>query len=123
MKFLADMAISVSTVDWLRHQHHDVIHVRDEDMQRAGDDIIMAKALNEGRILLTLDLDFGYLLAISGAILPSVIIFRLGNETAEIVTKRLAETLEFCGDDLLSGAIVTVDNDTIRVRMLPLTHD
>jgi len=123
VKFLADMAISRSTVAWLRDHGHDALHVRDEGMQRADDEVILTKARDEQRVLLTLDLDFGYLVAVSGAALPSVIIFRLGNETAEVVTQRLEVTLECCEEDLLSGAIVTVDDDTIRVRQLPITRD
>lgn len=74
-------------------------------------------------VVMPLDLDFGYLVAVSGAALPSVIIFRLGTETAEVVTQRLEVTLECCEENLLSGAIVTADDDTIRVRQLPITRD
>lgn len=123
MKFLADMAILQSTITWLRDQEHDALHVRDEGMQRADDEVILTKARAEERILLTLDLDFGYLMAISGAALPSVIIFRLGNETADVVIQRLADTLACCEEDLLNGAIVTVDENTIRVRQLPITRE
>lgn len=123
MKFLADMGISLLTVEWLRTQKHDVLHVRDITMQRAADEAILAKARDEKRIVLTLDLDFGYLLAVSGAELPSVIIFRLGNETAEVITQRLQDALTCCADNLLDGAVVTVAEDTIRVRELPIVKD
>jgi predicted nuclease of predicted toxin-antitoxin system len=123
MKFLADMAISQSTVLWLRQQGHDAYHVPVEGMQRSSDQEILAKARAEKRILLTLDLDFGYLMAVSGAVLPSLIIFRLGNETAAAVTHRLEETLSCCEKDLLAGALVTVDDNTIRVRQLPIKQN
>jgi len=79
MKFLADMNISLLTVKWLRSQ----------GLQRAVDSFILDKARAEHRILLTMDLDFGYLMAISHEQLPSVILFRLGNETSERVNQRL----------------------------------
>jgi predicted nuclease of predicted toxin-antitoxin system len=123
MKFLADMGISLLTVEWLRAQDHDALHVRDAAMQRAADEIILTKARDEQRIVLTLDLDFGYLLAVSGADLPSVIIFRLGNQTAEVVTRRLQDTLACCTESLLNGAIVTVTEEAIRVRDLPIVKD
>ena len=123
VRFLADMAISQSTIAWLRTHGHDALHVRDEGMQRAPDELILAKARDDERILLTLDLDFGYLMAVSGAALPSMIIFRLGNETAGAVTRRLEEVLACCEQDLLSGALVTVDDDSIRVRHLPIDRD
>ena len=123
MRFLADMAVSLSTVAWLRDQGYDVTHLREEGLQRAEDADILEKARTEERVLLTLDLDFGYLMAISGQNLPSIIIFRLGNESAEIVTQRLADTLDVCVSDLEQGAVVTVNEDKIRVRHLPITTD
>jgi predicted nuclease of predicted toxin-antitoxin system len=41
-----------------------------KNLQRAPDDQILAKAREEGRTVLTMDLDFGYLLAISKEKLP-----------------------------------------------------
>ena len=123
MKFFADMGISQRTVDWLQSQGHEAIHARDVDMQRAPDEEILARAREEGQVLLTLDLDFGYLMAISGADLPSVIIFRLGNETSEFVTSRLGDVLDCCQDDLQQGAIVVVEEAAIRVRHLPIERD
>jgi predicted nuclease of predicted toxin-antitoxin system len=120
MKFFADMGIAQHTVAWLQEAGHDALHARDVEMQRAPDEDILAKARDEGRVLLTLDLDFGYLMAISGARLPSVIIFRLGNQTSEFVMSRLRDVLNCCEDDLLAGAIVSVEEATIRVRHLPI---
>jgi len=53
MKFLADMNISLLTVEWLRSEGYDANHVRDDGLQRAADDLILHKARHEGRILLT----------------------------------------------------------------------
>jgi predicted nuclease of predicted toxin-antitoxin system len=120
MKFLADMGISQRTIAWLQEQGHDALHVRDLNMQRAADADILAKAREEVRVLLTLDLDFGYLMAVSGDRLPSVVIFRLGNETSEFITARLEDALDCCRDDLREGAIVAVEEAAIRVRRLPI---
>jgi len=123
VKFLADMAISISTVGWLRLQGYDVVHVRDVGMGQASDGEILAKAHAEDRVVLTLDLDFGYLLAVSGSQFPSVVLFRLGNETADVVTQRLGDVLDCCAESLASGAFVTVDDTRIRVRRLPISFD
>lgn len=58
MKFLADMGLARSTVVFLRAQGYDAIHLQDEGLQRLGDDQIIEKALAEGRVILTHDLDF-----------------------------------------------------------------
>jgi len=81
---------------------------------------ILKKARSEGRVLLAFDLDFGDLLAASGEKLPSVIIFRLQNQTPSSVWPRLMEVLSSCEADLNGGAIVIVEETRYRVRRLPI---
>ncbi|PMB17136.1 DUF5615 family PIN-like protein [Fischerella thermalis] len=120
MKFLADMGISPRTVNWLKAAGYDALHLIEEGLERLPDNKILVKARSEGRILLTVDLDFGYLLAISGAILPSVIIFRLGNESYEIINERMAVVLNQFEEDLAAGAVISVNDNAVRVRRLPI---
>lgn len=120
MKFLANMCISTKTVQWLRQQGYDVTHLREEGLHKLPDEQVLAKAVAEQRIVLTMDLDFGYLLAISKVSLPSVILFRLEDKRSERVNERLAEVLRLCLNDLSAGAIVVVTETTIRVRRLPI---
>ena len=63
MRFLADMGVSTRTVAWLRSTGHDAVHLLDEGLYRLPDSQILAKAREEARIVLTMDLDFGRLLA------------------------------------------------------------
>jgi predicted nuclease of predicted toxin-antitoxin system len=120
MKFLADMGISPRTVEWLRTRSYDAMHLIEEGLERAIDAQILIKARSEERILLTVDLDFGYLLAVSGAQLPSVILFRLSDESPKSINQRLAEVLDQCAQDLETGAIVSVNDNAFRVRQLPI---
>lgn len=120
MKFLADMGISLRTVEWLRQLGYDIVHLRDRALQTLPDNEILALALTEQRIILTIDLDFAQLLAISKQSLPSVILFRLGNENYHEINKRLIEVLNNCQQALETGAIVSVNNETFRVRKLPI---
>jgi predicted nuclease of predicted toxin-antitoxin system len=120
MKFLADMGISLRTVAWLRDAGYDTVHLREEELQRLPDEEILIKSRTEERILLTVDLDFAQLLAVSGETLPSVILFRLGNENYEAINERLTDVLSQCQQDLEVGAIVSVSNETFRVRRLPI---
>jgi len=76
VKFLADMGLGRSTVAFLCAQGYDAIHLRDQGLQRLDDYKIVEKVRAEGRVVLTHDLDFGRIVAISGADIPSVITFR-----------------------------------------------
>ncbi len=101
MKFLADMGVSLTTVEALRAADHDAIHLRDEGLIRLPDPMITAKAVAEGRIVLTFDLDFGDILATAGSKGPSVIIFRLRNQTPAAVNPRLFRARHFDGKRVL----------------------
>ena len=79
MRFLADMGVAMRVVEWLREQRHDATHLRDENLQRMPDSDIFRKAAAERRILLTFDLDFGEIVALSAQKNVTVVLFRLHN--------------------------------------------
>ncbi|MEO0015040.1 MAG: hypothetical protein RLZZ535_3429 [Cyanobacteriota bacterium] len=120
MKFLADMGISPRTVEKLRREGYDAVHLVEEKLEKLEDREILAKAREEGRIILTVDLDFGYLLAVSSAVLPSVVLFRLGNESREVIEEYLDDVLSQFSEELDAGAIISVKENGFRLRTLPI---
>ena len=120
MKFLCDMPVSISTSNWLETLGHDSIHVRTAGLQTADDRQIVDKARNEGRTVVTCDLDFGDIMSASGDTCPSVIIFRLNKNTPSHVNQRLASVLEESSAALEKGAIIIVEETRHRIRLLPV---
>lgn len=120
MKFLADMGVSLSAVQALRAAEHDALHLSEQGLQRLSDSEILEKAQQEGRVILTFDLDFGDLLAASQQALPSTIIFRLQNATPGLVIQKLLIVLAECRESLAEGAIVLVEDSRYRLRRLPV---
>jgi len=114
------MGISPKTIEFLRQQGHDAVHLHQEGLDTLPDPEILRKAWQEGRILLTHDLDFGELLAASGARLPSVIIFRLKNMRPEQVNRALSVILADYAEALHAGYISSITEKQIRVRLLPV---
>ena len=43
MKFLADMGISQKTVEWLRNQGYNIVHLREEGLQKLSDEAILVR--------------------------------------------------------------------------------
>ncbi len=120
MRFLADMGISPKSVTYLQANGHDAVHLIEEDLHRLSDHDILTKARVEGRVVLAHDLDFGDLMAASGARLPSVVIFRLSNMAAANVNRYLDVILREHVQALQQGAILSVTERRIRVRLLPI---
>ena len=87
-------------------------------MRGAGDREVLARAQEEGRLVVTFDKDFGELAYRFG--LPSssgVILFRLSGSDPEIDNARALAALESEID--WTGNFAVVTNDRVRVRPLP----
>ncbi len=120
MRFLADMGISLKTVLFFKERGYDITHLRDEGLQRLPDEDIVEKAKKESRIILTCDLDFGTIMAYSGDICPSVIIFRLSDFRPKNINQHLETILNESSVVLQKGAILSVGDNAYRVRLLPI---
>lgn len=120
MKFLADMPISPKTVEFLRRLGHDAIRLNDIGIGSAEDEDNLEYAAKHGYVILTMDLDFGGFLVYKGLTKPSVITFRLMNPEVTRINKILNETLKQMEQDLIKGAIITVEEFRIRIRNLPI---
>ncbi len=120
MRFLADMGVAIRVVDWLRAKGHDAVHLREEGLHRMPDKDIFEKAAAESRIILTFDLDFGEIVALSQQRTVSVVLFRLRNTYTPHVIDRLRATLTEASEPLESGAVVIVEEGRLRTRRLPI---
>jgi len=65
MRLLADMHISPLTVEALRTWGHDVVRVNEVMAADAADEQIVELALQQRRTILTQDLDFSEIIALS----------------------------------------------------------
>ncbi len=120
MRFLADMGVSLRIVRWLLEQGYDATHLRNEELHRMPNGKIFEKAIAENRVVLTFDLDFGEIAALSRGQKGSVIVFRLHNTRTAHVIDRLAAALDHCKSALETGAIVVVEEQRHRIRYLPI---
>lgn len=118
MRFLADMGVAQRIVEWLRAEGHDAVHLRDEGLQRLPNGDIFQKAVAEERIILTFDLDFGEIVALSDGRGASVVLFRLHNTRTPHVIDRLKKVLKDSAEALEEGAIIIVEESRHRTRRL-----
>lgn len=114
------MGVSPRVADWLRERGHDAIHLRDDGLHRMPNGQIFARAVEESRIVLTFDLDFGEIVAMTQGSAASVIVFRLRNTRTENVISRLSAVLTESTEALSQGAMVVVEDARHRIRPLPV---
>lgn len=123
MRFLVDENLSPLLAQALRDADHDAAHVRDMGLASADDVAVLAAAREDHRILISADTDFGGLLAETDAALPSfILIRRLQGRRAAEQAALLADHMTDIQADLVRGAIVAIDEDRIRIRLLPISR-
>jgi len=79
-----------------------------------GDEEILAQAHTEGRVLVTLDKDFGELAVVRGHAHSGIV--RLTDISATRQGAVCVWVLKQYGADLVQGAIVTADSRRVRIR-------
>ncbi|MEZ4864597.1 MAG: DUF5615 family PIN-like protein [Caldilineaceae bacterium] len=79
-----------------------------------GDEAILDYAFQTGRILVTLDKDFGALAILQGK--PHAGIVRLVSLSSRQQIMVCRQVLERYGAILMNGAIITADRERIRIR-------
>ena len=80
----------------------------------------MGWAREHGHVLFTHDLDFSALLAMTQAAGPSVLQVRTQDVLPEAIGDHVVQVLHTHGAALERGAVVTIDETTARVRILPI---
>ena len=108
------------TVALLREQGWDIVRAPELLPVDAPDEQVLERARADGRVVVTQDLDFSTLLALSGEDRPSVVTLRLATSDPEIVARRLLEVLPEVGEALQEGSAVTVEETSVRIRKLPV---
>lgn len=109
--------------EWLRSTEagsHDAFHARERGLSRAADTDLVALALSESRVLVTADLDFPRIIALSGKDAPGLILFRAGNISDAQMLALLQRVLLEVPPPALQHAIVVVDEQSLRIATLPI---
>lgn len=122
MKILLDMNLSPDWVPLLKKQGWETVHWSEIGKTNAPDHIIMKWALKHDYIVFTHDLDFGSILAINNAKGPSVIQIRTQDITPQHSENTVIRAIQQYTSELESGSLIVIEEDKLRVRILPLLH-
>jgi len=113
LRFMVDVGVGKKVEQWLHEAGCDVTAVR-EINPRAGDSEILKWAVDESRIILTMDKDFGELVYRLGKSHAGVLVLRVedadGNEKTNIVRNIILQHA-----DKLKGNFCAFQDGTLRV--------
>ena len=119
MRLLIDMNLSPDWVTFLRAHGYEADHWSSIGPADAADIAIMRYAQEHAYAVLTNDLDFGIMLALSIASKPSVIQVRSDKVLPTEIGMMVRDVLRGLEAQIIAGALVTVHPAKTRVTLLP----
>jgi predicted nuclease of predicted toxin-antitoxin system len=120
MRLVLDQGVPRDAAALLRSLEYDCIHVSEIGMSKSTDEEILAFSLGRKAVLVTLDADFHTILAVSGAIGPSVIRVRLQGLGAPETVALVRKVLAGFEADLTRGSLITVKARKTTCHRLPV---
>jgi predicted nuclease of predicted toxin-antitoxin system len=120
MKILIDMNLSPEWVSVLKDHGFEASHWSEIGDPRAQDPELLEWALQGHYVVFTNDLDFSRLLALTQGKGPSVIQVRGQDLMPESLSMIVATALRQYEKELEAGALIVIDEGSLRVRILPI---
>jgi predicted nuclease of predicted toxin-antitoxin system len=120
MKLLVDMNLSPHWVGLFHDSGWESVHWSAMGRPTARDSEIMAFAAANNYVVVTHDLDFSAILAVTHGKKPSVIQIRGEDVSVEFIGKQTVAALRHMQAELEAGALLTIEAGRTRLRLLPI---
>jgi len=104
----------------LQSEGYDIVRITEFLPATATDRRIVEFAAEEGYVIVTQDLDFSAIVVKRGESRPSVLSLRVSNAKPNHITELLKSVLVTVSKELEKGAIISVDDRGVRIRLLPI---
>ncbi len=121
LRFLADESCDFAVVRALRADGYDVLAVS-EVTHRSDDRELIEQASRENRILLTEDKDFGWLVFVSHADSPGVILIRFPGHARQTLAEIIRQVIQEQGVQLFKSFVV-VQPGHVRINRRPRSEN
>jgi predicted nuclease of predicted toxin-antitoxin system len=116
LKIKLDENIPGAVAGVLRSRGHDVDTVLEESLGGRDDPTVLGAAIDEGRLLLTLDRGFGDVRAYAPGTHPGIIVLRPDDQRVPTVVAMVEMIVDHHDVDELAGCITVVQRNVLRVR-------
>lgn len=120
MRLILDMNLSPHWCDFLITAGFAAEHWSHVGSSTTSDREIMSYAKRENLVVLTHDLDFGAILAVTPREKRSVVQIRADDLRPEVIGERVVAALHQLAEELACGALVTIEPSRTPLPILPL---
>lgn len=116
MRFKVDENLPAQCVDQLRCAGHDAVSIQDQGLTGAADPRVVEVCTAEGRVLVSLDLDFADIGTYPPSESAGIIVFRLARQDRATLGRVLGRVLALLPDESPVGRLWVVEEDKVRIR-------
>jgi predicted nuclease of predicted toxin-antitoxin system len=116
VKFKIDENLPVEAARVLRDAGFDAETVREEQLSGADDQVIAVRVQREGRVLVTLDLDFSNIQAYPPEEFAGIMVLRLGAQDKATVIEHMRRAVVVLRQRSPVGELWIIQHDRVRFR-------
>lgn len=116
MKFKVDENLPIDVAEILRSNGHDAVTVIDQRLKGAADSTLIAACEREGRVLVTLDLDFANIVAYPPGRYAGIIVLRPRRLDKPRVVELVRQVTPLLTTDVVEHRLLIVEPGRVRVR-------
>jgi predicted nuclease of predicted toxin-antitoxin system len=116
MKFFIDECVYAVTTQLLRTWEHNVVTAQDAGLSGKPDEEILAYAVEHGRVLITIDMDFSNIRRFPPHSYIGIIVLKIRPRIVAEVHAVLGQVLRDLHEAQLRKSLVMIDQSKFRVR-------
>lgn len=116
MRFKIDENLYDDVAEVLRGRGHDAETVYGEGLQGKDDLGIAARCQQEGRALITLDMDFANITVYPPQNYPGLIVLRVADQSRAQIARVFKQVLDVIDQEPLPGHLWIVEEHQVRIR-------
>jgi len=116
MKFKVDENLPIELARLLANAGHDALTVFAQHLQGKDDPTVARACVREGRILVTLDLDFADMRAYPPEDFPGFIVVRVGTQDKPHLLRVFQQAIALIGSEPLEQHLWIVEETRVRIR-------
>jgi predicted nuclease of predicted toxin-antitoxin system len=116
MKFKIDENLPIEFAELLQNACHDAMTVNQQKLSGEKDSILLDICQKEGRILVTLDLDFSDIRAYPPNLFVGIIVLRVNRQDKPYLISVFQKVIELLEQEMIIHRLWIVEEQRIRIR-------
>jgi len=116
MQFKIDENLPIEVAELLHQAGHDAVSVHEQHLEGSADSDVALACQQEGRILMTLDMDFADIRAYPPEQYPGLIVLRLQRQDKPQVSKILRRLVQILPTEPLEQHLWIVEENRVKIR-------